>query len=192
MEAKAAGNPGAMVRRRGFLRERLGGAMRAGRDGAAPAVSVNGAGAKLERCLQGTEAAALHGVPLPDGSRIDSLIVGPAGITVVDTSHYRSKRAHVSPGGLRIGRRNRSDLIYRVLGQVAGLREIFADTPYARVPVEAALVLSDVEGVPAIETFRHPRILIWGTTWVAHQASRPGPLSARQVEALAAYIAGGR
>ena len=192
MEAKAAGNPGAIPQRRGFLRERFRGAVRNGRNGAAPAISVSGPSAKLERCLQGTGAVALHGVPLPSGSRIDSLIVGPAGMTVVDTSHYTSKRAHVSPRGLRIGRRNRSDLIYGVLGQVAELREIFDDTAYAGVPIEAALVLSDVEGIPVIETFKHPRILIWGTSWVAHQASRPGPLAQRQVDALAAYIAGSR
>jgi hypothetical protein len=94
----------------------------------------------------------------------------------------------VSPGGLRIGRRDRSDLIYGVLGQVAELREVLADTRYADVPVEAAIVLSEVEGVPVIESFKHPRILIWGTGWVAMQASRPGPLSRRKVSNIAAWI----
>jgi hypothetical protein len=189
MEAKAAGNPGAIAQRRGFLRERLGGVARTRRNGAAAARSVNGASVRLERHLQGTDAVALHHVELHD-SRIDSLIVGPAGITVVDTRHYGSKPAKVRPGGLRIGRRSRSDLIHAVLGQVSELREVLADTPYSGVPMEAAIVLSKVDGVPAIETFRHPRILIWGTSWVAHQASRPGPLSPGQIDALAAFLAG--
>jgi hypothetical protein len=191
MEAKASRNPGAIARRRSSFRELLAGLSPGARSNGNGAVhALSPASIKLDRRLEGTDAVALHRVPLPAGGRIDSLIIGPAGITVVDTSHYGSKVARVSPGGLRIGRRDRTDLIYGVLGQVAELREVLADTRYDDVPVEAAIVLSEVEGVPVIESFKHPRILIWGTGWVAMQASRPGPLSRRKVNNIAAWIRG--
>ena len=192
MEAKAAGNPEAIAPRRGSIRERLAAFLPrtkpATNGSVAARVSASDPRVRLDRYLQGTDAVALHSLELPGGSELDSVIVGPAGITVVDSRHYDSKRATVSHGGLRIGRRDRSDLIYDVLGQVAELRDLLADTRYAGIPVEAALVLSDVEGVPVIESFKAPRILIWGTRWVALQASRPGPLSPRRIDTLASFL----
>jgi hypothetical protein len=190
MEAKAASNGGAIAHRRSSLWERVAAFTRSNGNGAS-AVSVNDASIKLDRRLEGTDAVAVHGVPLPGGAKVDSLIIGPAGITVVDTGHYGSSRpAKVSPGNLKIGRRSRTDLLYEVLGQVAQVRDVLADTRYAGIPVEAAIVLSEVEGVPVIESLNAPRIMIWGTSWVAMQASRPGPLSRRKVNNIAAWIGG--
>jgi hypothetical protein len=190
VEAKASRNTTAIPRHRVGLRERLGGlAGAANGNGAAPALDPNHPSAKLDRYLESTSAVALHHLKLPAGSRIDSLIVGPAGITVVDTSHYREKRVCVHPGGvLKAGRRNRSDWVYEALGQVAELRDVLAGTAYEKVPIEAAVVLGEVTGVPVIESFNHPRILTWGTRWVAQEASRPGPIPDRTVASLATLL----
>jgi hypothetical protein len=192
MEAKASRNSGAVARRRVGFRARMAelasGASAVG-NGAATTVPAGHPSAKIDRCLEATSAVALHRLSLRDGEQIDSVIVGPAGVTVVDTRHYDSKRATVSPtSGLRIGRRNRTDLIYELLAQVNELRELLSGTPYEGVPIEGAIVLGDVSGVPVIESFNAPRILTWGTRWIAHEASRPGPIPERTIESLAMLL----
>jgi hypothetical protein len=188
MEAKASRNTTAIPRRRVGIRERLGGLAGAA-NGTAAALDPNHPSAKLDRYLENTSAVALHRLRLPAGDRVDSLIVGPAGITVVDTSHYRAKRVCVHPNAaIKAGRRNRSDWVYAALDQVTELREVLAGTRYESVPVEAALVLGEVTGVPVIESFSHPRILTWGTRWVAQEASRPGPIPDRVVASLATLL----
>src|SRR5882672_4770881 len=102
MEAKASRNPGMFVARRTGLRERLAAFV--------PAKRENGNG--------------------NGGGELTHLVVGPAGVTVVDSRNYTSGRAKVGHGGLRVGRRNRSDLIQDVLHQVDSVESVLADTPY--------------------------------------------------------------
>ena len=68
--------------------------------------------ARLDEYLLGSRAFALHGLRLPDGGgKLSHLVIGPAGITVIDSRNYGSRRAKVGHRGLRVGRRNRTDLV---------------------------------------------------------------------------------
>jgi nuclease-like protein len=147
--------------------------------------------ARLDEYLRDTATVALHDLRLPNGGgKLTHLVIGPAGITVIDSRNYRSRRAKVGRGGLRVGRRNRSDLVKNVLHQVDSVQSALAGTPYADVPVEAALAWREVEGLPILHTFNAPRVVICGTRKIAREAARPGPLSSRKVDALASYLAG--
>jgi hypothetical protein len=195
MEAKASRSPGALARRRGGLRGRLAAFVpRAETNGNGPSNGLNGGDAtvRMERYLRGSKAVALHHCRLAGRRRgeISHLIVGPAGVTVVDSSHYNGRKARLEDGELHVGKRNRTDLIKRVLNQANSVRELLADTPYADVGVEAALAWKKVEGVPIIQYVGGPRLVVCGTRRIAGEASRPGPLPPRKVDALASYLAG--
>jgi hypothetical protein len=196
MEAKASRNPGVIGGRRTGLRERLSAFVPARREnGNGHAsnghVSPDDPTARLDEYLSDTDAVALHRLRLPNGGgELTHLVVGPAGVTVVDSRNYRSGRAKVGHGGLRVGRRNRSDLIKEVLGQVDSVESLLNDTPYEDVHVEAALAWREVEGLPILHTFNAPRVLVCGTRKIAREAARPGPLTPRKVDALASYLRG--
>jgi hypothetical protein len=177
------------------LRGRLAGLVSAGdtrrREAAAkkPRRKGNDPALRLDRYLSDSRARVLHHCRLPGTrSEIGHLIVGPAAVTVVDSSHYGDGRARVGRGSLKIGRRNRRDLVDQLLTQAKGVRELLADTPYSDVEVEAALALREVEGLPTLHSFNAPRIMICGTRKIAGEASRRGPLSSRRVNALASFL----
>jgi hypothetical protein len=196
MEAKASRNPRAVSQRRSGLRERLAGfvpRVESERNGhGSGAVDGSDATTRLERYLSGSKAHVLHHCRVPGKRRgeINHLVVGPAGVTVVDSRHYNGKKARLEDGTLRVGKRNRTDLIKRVLDQVAAVRRLLADTPYSDVPVEAALAWKKVDGVPIIQYVDGPRLVVCGTRRIAGEASRPGPLDPRKVDALASFLAG--
>jgi Nuclease-related domain len=148
-------------------------------------------GARLEHYLDGSDAVVLHQRRLPGKLRkINHIVVGPAGITVVDSRHYGGPKTRFERGELRVGKRNRTDLIERVLDQAAAVRELIAGTSYAEVDVEAALALGSVRGDPVVTTLDGRTLIVWGAGQIAAEASRPGPLSVDEVDALASYLAG--
>ena len=149
------------------------------------------AGARLEGYLKGSQATVLHHLQLP-GKRgeIDHLVVGPAGVIIVDGRYYRSGKAKFEKGQLRIGRRNRTAAIKNVLDQAAAVRDLLADTRYSDVRVDAAIAVGQAGGIPTIGTGDGRRVIIWGTGLIAREASRPGPLSRRRVSNLATRLAG--
>jgi hypothetical protein len=177
----------------GFLDERVGSP---GRSSARPAPDERkrargrrpgDPAARLDHYLPRDKAVVLHHRRLPSsGAEISHLIVGPAGVTVVDSRKYAGRRVRLN-GAVRIGLRDRSDLIDRLVAQANGVRELLAGTPYADVPVEAALARRKVEGVPIVPN-PDTRIIVCGTRRIAGEASRPGPLSRNRVNALAAYL----
>jgi hypothetical protein len=162
------------------------------RNGAANGrVKLDLAGAKLEHYLRGSDVALLHHRRVAGSRReISHLVIGPAGVTVIDSRHYGGRRARLEDGSIRVGLRNREDLVDAVIAQVAAVRKLLADTPYANTPIEAALARRKVEGVPILQRVDAPRIVVCGTRRIAGEASRPGPLPASQVKALAAYLDG--
>jgi hypothetical protein len=144
---------------------------------------------RLDHYLSGSTARVIHHRMVPGETReISHLIVGPAGVTVVDSRNYGEGRARVGRGALRVGRRDRSDLVEALLGQVKDVRGLLADTPYSEVRVEAALAYRQVEGLPTLHSFQAPRIMICGTRKIAREAGRPGPLTTDRVNALASYL----
>jgi hypothetical protein len=152
-------------------------------------VSTDDPAARLQLYLRGSKAIAMHGRRLPGSPReIDHLVVGPAGVTVVDSHNYTRRRAKLEGHSLRVGRRDRSHLIRGVVSQAEAVRELLADTPYAEVPVEAALAWRRVSGVPVLRTEGAPRVVISGTRRIAGEASRPGPLPAGRVRALVSFL----
>jgi Nuclease-related domain len=149
------------------------------------------AGSRLEHYLRGSDAVVLHQRRLPGKLRkINHIVVGPAGITVVEGRHYRCRKARFKGGQLCVGKRDRTDLVDRVLNQAAAVRELLGGTPYAGVNVEAALALGNVWGEPVVRTWDGRSLIVWGTGLIAEAASRPGPLSADEVNGLASYLAG--
>jgi hypothetical protein len=152
---------------------------------------LDDAGARLEHYLSGSNSVVLHRRRLPGRKRrISHLVIGPAGITVVDSRHYKARRANLEDGTIRVGVRRRADLINGVVAQVEAVHHLLTDTPFSNVPVEAALARRKVRGVPILQTVNGPRVIVCGTRRIAGEASRPGPLSASQVKALAAYLDG--
>jgi hypothetical protein len=148
-------------------------------------------GARLEHYLGGSQAVVLHQRDLPRKLRkIDHIVVGSAGITVVDSRHYRSPKARFTGRELRVGKRDRTDLIEGVLEQADTVRDLLAGTPYADVTIEAALALGSVRGHPLVTTLDGRSLIVWGTGFIAKEASRPGPLSGEDVQALASYLTG--
>jgi hypothetical protein len=149
------------------------------------------AGARLENYLKRSQATVLHHLQLPGNQgEIDHLIVGPAGVTIVDGRYYASGKAKFEKGQLRIGRRNRTAVIKEVLDQAAAVRDLLADTRYSDVRVDAAIAVGHAGGMPAIGTRDGRRVIVWGTGLIAREASRPGPLSRRRVSNLATRLAG--
>jgi hypothetical protein len=65
---------------------------------------------------------------------------------------------------------------------------MLADTPYAGVSVDAALAGREVEGQPILHSFSAPRVMVCGIRKISREASRPGSLSDRRVQALARHL----
>ena len=106
MEATTAFDPSAVARRPVGLRERLASFL--------PGMDEIGgdAGVRLERYLRGSDAVVLHRCRIPGKrGKISHVIVGPAGVTVVDSRNYNGRRATVRSGQLLVGNRDRADLI---------------------------------------------------------------------------------
>lgn len=174
---------------RGSVRARLAGLVQPGqrRSRKASPGRTNEPGRRLDHYLRDSHARVLHHCLLPgEKDEISHLIVGPAGVTVVDSSHYMSGKARIGDGVLSVRRRRRSDQVGGVLRQLDAVRQLLADTPYSDVPLEAAIAYSRVDGPPVLRDA--PRIMVCGTRRIAGEASRPGPLTKRRVTALAAYL----
>jgi len=145
--------------------------------------------ARIDRYLSDSKALALHRRRLPGIRRdVSHLVVGPAGVTVVDSHGYVTSPIKFDWGDLRGSARRRSKRLKAVLSQVEAVRELLADTPYAKVPIEAAIVQRKVTGARVLQGLNTPRIIVCGPRTIAHEASRKGPLSATRVRALAAYL----
>jgi hypothetical protein len=131
----------------------------------------------------------LHHRHLPGERReISHLVVGPAGVTVVDSHDYRASRVKFDGGSMRGSNRKRANLLQPVLFQVEAVRELLADTPYANVPIEAAVAQRKVAGARVLQGLNPPRIIVCGPRTIAAEASRKGPLTPRRVRSLAAYL----
>jgi Nuclease-related domain len=182
MEATTGFNPSAVAPVAGF-RERLARLFRSDEIG-------GDAAARLEFYLRGSDAVVLHRCRVPGKrGRISHVVVGPAGITVVDSRNYKGRKATVRSHQLLVGNRDRPDLIEGVLVQAGRVRGLLAETPYADVDVNAALAWGRVEGSRSVHHVDGTRVTVWGTGRIASEAARPGPLSSREVESLASYLA---
>jgi hypothetical protein len=143
---------------------------------------------RLARRLEGRGVVVLQDRRIP-GSRanIDHLAIGPAGIMVIDSKNYEGKVV-VRGGKLFVNGHNRTKLIHGAKHQCEVVRAAVADTPFAEIPIDAALAWVDVDGLPMLRTLRINGVLIDGTRKIVKRASRPGPLSIAEIDQLAALL----
>ncbi len=130
----------------------------------------------------------LHHRRLP-GSRteISHLIVGPRGVTVVDSRRYKSS-IDKPMAGTRRSKRRRADLVNPVLAQVDAVRGLLSGTPYSDIPIDAAIARRKVVGPLVLQGLNAPRIIVCGARTIALESSREGSFGPRRVRALAAYF----
>ncbi len=144
---------------------------------------------RLDRSLRDSAAVVLHHRRLPgSSSEISHLVVGPAGVTVVDSRRYRVSGVKLDARGARRAARARSDLAKHVLEQAQGIRELLGDTQYAAVPIDAAVARSKVQGPRVLQSLNGPRVIVSGVRTIATEASRDGDLDARRVKSLAQFL----
>jgi hypothetical protein len=145
--------------------------------------------ARFDGHLNESRAVVLHHRDLPGkGGEISHLVVGPSGITVIDSHGYDASRVKFDGGTLRGSTRRRAKLLKDVLSQADAVRELLVDTPYAQVPIEAAIAQRRVTGARVLQSLNAPRVIVCGTRTIAAEAARKGPLPAGRVRALAAYL----
>lgn len=150
--------------------------------------AVDEATARIDHYLRDSNAVALHHRHLPASRmEISHLVVGPSGVTVVDSSHYKASRFKLDDT-LRGPVRTRGGLVKPVLAQVEAVREILADTPYASVPIEAALARQKVAGARVFQGLNTPRVIVCGARTIAAEASRKGAMTPTRVRAIASYL----
>jgi hypothetical protein len=145
-------------------------------------------------------ALALERRLMPQGrGAIDALLVGPAGVTVVETLVLdrcpriaRMAGGFAEPAGDRLiaGGRDHTGAVRAVERRaLAVTRALAVDGRADRVPaVRGALCVPEGLALVAFAELRLHDVLIDGPQTVAFLASRPGPLSAAQVRTLAARL----
>lgn len=138
---------------------------------------------------------------MPQGRGIiDLLVVGPAGITVVDgllldrpPRIARMSGGFAEPRGERLlaGARDHTGAVRAVEREVAAVSRALSGHGHAHeLPaVRGALCLPDGLSLIAFAELRLHDVLIDGPQTVAFTASRPGTLTAPQVERLAERLA---
>lgn len=193
MEANTSHTPavaGGRVDGRAGLRGRVAGLVSLKqRNGVSNARAVDEATSRLDQYLRGSRAVVLHHRRLPgDRREISHLVVGPAGVTVIDSHGYEASPVKFDGGSVRGSKRKRANLLQPVLSQVDAVRELLTDTPYANVPIEAAMAQRKVAGARVLQGLNSPRIIVCGPRSIAAEASRKGKLTPRRVRSLAAYL----
>jgi hypothetical protein len=145
--------------------------------------------ARFDHYLRDSSAIVLHHRRLP-GTRneVSHLVVGPAGVTVVDSRRYNVARVKIDGRGGRATVRARADLAKHVLRQVDAVRELLAGTPYEGVPIEAAVARCKVKGPRVLQGLNAPRVIVSGVRTIAVEASRDGELDAGRVRSLAHFL----
>ena len=136
-------------------------------------------GAELKR-LTRHGWRVLHSVPLPDGSEIGHLLIGPGGVFAVTTEHRPGASVRIGDGTLRID--DGDPQPYELDGHPAARRARVALEAYCtfEVPVQTVLVFT---GVAALEVAATPSgVRVCRERQVAALAPLTGALTATQVE----------
>lgn len=136
-------------------------------------------GAELKR-LTRHGWRVLHSVPLPDGSEIGHLLIGPGGVFAVSTEHRPGASVRIGDGTLRID--DGDPQPYVLDGRPGARRARAALEAYCTfdVPVQTVLVFT---GVTALEVVATPvGVSVYGERQVSALAPLTGVLTATQVE----------
>jgi hypothetical protein len=146
---------------------------------------------RLAKHLEGHGVRLLHDrrVPRHGSANIDHIVVGPAGVLVIDTKTHAGKVKTDWRGGLfaprrtvlLINGRDQTRLIDGLERQVGYVRDALADSA---VEVRGALCFPNVDGLPLFSNLRVRDIVIDGPKPIAKLARRPGPLTPDRMEQL--------
>jgi hypothetical protein len=143
--------------------------------------------AHLLAALERDGWAVLHDLAIPESrANLDHLVIGPSGVFVIDSKHYRGRLQLDAVGKLWHGRYPLAPALRAVSFEADQAARILPDPGVAVVPVVAVhgaqvpwgKVVSD--GVPVLPARRLPSMLrqlpaVLGPERVAWLAGRPGP-----------------
>ncbi|MGW2533646.1 nuclease-related domain-containing protein [Streptomyces sp. NPDC001499] len=136
-------------------------------------------GAELKR-LTRHGWRVLHSVPLPDGTEIGHLLIGPGGVFAVSTEHRPGASVRIEDGTLRVD--DEAPQPYELDGRPGARRAREALEAYCAfdVPVQTVLVLTEVT---ALEVVAVPAgVSVYREREVSALAPLTGVLTATQVE----------
>jgi hypothetical protein len=147
----------------------------------------------------GDSVIALHDRQVPQSrANIDHIVVGPAGVYVIDAKRYRNAKIAVRRSGgflnpvrtqLMVSGRDRTKLVDAMDWQIAAVRAALSDsTEFADVPIIAALCFVDAE-FPLFGTIELNDVRIRGLGGTAKLVSAAGPLDAEARRRLAVHVA---
>ncbi|WP_234316677.1 nuclease-related domain-containing protein [Streptomyces sp. NRRL S-15] len=122
----------------------------------------------------------LHSVPLPDGTEIGHLLIGPGGVFAVSTEHHPGASVRIGDGTLRID--DGTPQPYELDGRAGAPRAREALEAYCAfdVPVRTVLVFTGVTALEVVAT--PPGTSVYRERQVSALAPLRGGLTATQVE----------
>ena len=140
-------------------------------------------GEGLERRLTGSGCVVLHSVQFLAWGDIDHLVIGPGGITVVDTKNW-SGTVTVRRSLPRVGTRSRRREVDKLDRQLAGVRLALLHAPPAlrSTSVRGVMCLAAEPERPSEEL--RDGLVLAGSAAAAEIAARPGRLSVEDIEQL--------
>lgn len=153
--------------------------------------------ASLEKRLRGTTCEMLHCRQFPGGGGdIDHIVIGPGGVTVIDSKNIAGKVRVRSTGigrlrheRLTVNGHNRSKLIDGVLEQVAALEGVLSHIdPPMQLPVAGAICWTDPDGIPLFGTLSVRGVGVFHPRKLAKFVSRPGDLDLVLIQFVADYL----
>ena len=145
-----------------------------------------GAGRRLEKLLQGSGVRLLHDRQVPGAhASLYHVAVGPTGVTLIDTKHWRGK-VRVRRGRLWVADRDRTEIIERLRRQMEVIRLGLATCQ--DIPVNGAICWIEVDGLPWLGRLRVDGVPIAGPRRLAENLRKPGSVSPARVGHVARLL----
>lgn len=146
----------------------------------------------------GDTVIPLHDRRIPNSrANLDHVVVGPAGVFVIDAKRYKNAKIAVRRSGgflsqvrtqLIVSGRDQTKLVAAMDWQVAAVRAALCDNPeFAGTPITAALCFIDAE-FPLFGTIEINEVRVRGLGGTAKLVSTAGALDAAARERLAAHL----
>jgi Nuclease-related domain len=132
----------------------------------------------------------LHDLVRPgEQANIDHLVVGPAGVTVIDAKSWTGAVSH-DRGELHVGRRRRPKPLEGMRRQLDDVRRVLGAAGHGQVPVAGIVCfVDDNAGLPHDRLVEVGGVIIGRTAPTVHRAFRDGPLNTDDVKAVLAALA---
>lgn len=147
----------------------------------------------------GDTIIALHDRRVPKSrANIDHIVIGPAGVYVIDAKRYKNAKVAVRRSGgilkpartqLMVSGRDKTQLVEAMGWQVAAVRTALAASPeFANAPITAGLCFIDAE-FPFFGTIEIGEVRVRGLGGTAKLVSTAGPFDAAARDRLARHLA---